>query len=100
MKRRRYFKNIVKRQLYEKTELSQRLNKIFEISFTDTTFKGLLKEIEYKLFLSSSFKSKIKNLCVISGRSKGIHKKFKISRIVLKELSGKGCFFGLKKASW
>jgi len=39
MKRRRYFQNITKRQLYKEVELNQRLNKIFNISFNNNVLK-------------------------------------------------------------
>jgi len=53
-----------------------------------------------KLFSFNYYKTQIGNFCIISGKSRGVHKKFKISRILLRELSAKGYFFGLKKASW
>ncbi|MEM8873101.1 MAG: 30S ribosomal protein S14 [Planctomycetota bacterium] len=41
-----------------------------------------------------------KNRCQITGRSRGYLRKFKISRIMLRELSLKGQIPGMKKASW
>lgn len=40
------------------------------------------------------------NRCELSGRSRGYLRKFKISRIMLRELALKGMIPGLKKASW
>ena len=40
------------------------------------------------------------NRCQITGRSKGTLRKFKISRIMLRELALAGKIPGLKKASW
>ena len=40
------------------------------------------------------------NRCQITGRSKGVLRKFKISRIMLRELALAGKIPGLKKASW
>lgn len=43
---------------------------------------------------------RIQNRCVITGRSKGVFKKFKISRIILREWALKGQLVGIKKSSW
>jgi small subunit ribosomal protein S14 len=40
------------------------------------------------------------NRCQLTGRSKGVLRKFKISRIMLRELANAGKIPGLKKASW
>lgn len=51
-------------------------------------------------FLRSNSLNKIVNYCVISGRSRGVLKNFKISRIVLREYAMKGFIIGLYKSSW
>jgi len=98
MKQRRYFKDINKRKLYKNIELTQRLLKTFSIVLNTNILKWILVENNYIKF--NCFKTKLKNFCIVSGRSKGISTKFKISRIVFREISSKGSFFGLKKASW
>ena len=40
------------------------------------------------------------NRCQLTGRSKGTLRKFKVSRIMLRELGLAGKIPGLKKASW
>lgn len=40
------------------------------------------------------------NRCELTGRSKAYLRKFKVSRIMLRELALKGMIPGLKKASW
>jgi small subunit ribosomal protein S14 len=40
------------------------------------------------------------NRCQLTGRSKGTLRKFKLSRIMLRELGNAGKIPGLKKASW
>jgi small subunit ribosomal protein S14 len=40
------------------------------------------------------------NRCELTGRSKGFLRKFKISRIMLRELALSGKIPGLRKASW
>ena len=38
--------------------------------------------------------------CEITGRSKGVYRKFRISRIMLRKLALEGKVPGLRKASW
>jgi small subunit ribosomal protein S14 len=40
------------------------------------------------------------NRCLLTGRSRGVLRKFKVSRIMLRELALAGTIPGLKKASW
>ncbi len=45
-------------------------------------------------------KIRIRNRCAITGRARGYHRKFGISRIMLRELASKGQIPGVIKASW
>ena len=45
-------------------------------------------------------KTRIRNRCELSGRSRGFHRKFKLSRIWLRLLAGTGELPGVSKASW
>lgn len=38
--------------------------------------------------------------CEITGRSKGVYRKFRVSRIVLRELALQGKIPGMRKSSW
>ena len=40
------------------------------------------------------------NRCQITGRSRGVLRRFKVSRIMLRELAHAGHIPGMKKASW
>lgn len=40
------------------------------------------------------------NRCQITGRSRGVYRKFGVSRIVLRELALQGMIPGMRKASW
>jgi small subunit ribosomal protein S14 len=44
--------------------------------------------------------TRLHNRCLLTGRSKAFLRKFKISRIMLRELALAGKIPGLKKASW
>jgi small subunit ribosomal protein S14 len=42
----------------------------------------------------------IKNYCILSGRSRGVLKDFKLSRILLRKMGAKGFLSGIRKNSW
>ena len=44
--------------------------------------------------------TRIRNLCALTGRSRSVYRKFKISRIKLRELALQGKVPGMRKASW
>ncbi|MCM3781993.1 30S ribosomal protein S14 [Neobacillus mesonae] len=44
--------------------------------------------------------TRLHNRCEVSGRPRGYLKKFKVSRIVFRELAHKGMIPGVKKSSW
>ena len=43
---------------------------------------------------------RIRNRCEISGRPRGYYRKFKISRIALRDLASQGQIPGMTKSSW
>ena len=45
-------------------------------------------------------KSKFKNYCLITGRSRAILRKFKVSRLSFRRLASIGSFDGIRKSSW
>lgn len=44
--------------------------------------------------------TRVRNRCVITGRSRGNYRKFGISRIKFRELASQGMIPGVTKASW
>ena len=48
----------------------------------------------------NSAKIRIRNRCEITGRSRGVYRKLKISRIALRELASQGKIPGMTKSSW
>jgi small subunit ribosomal protein S14 len=43
---------------------------------------------------------RVRNRCEVSGRPRGFHRKFKMSRIALRDLGSEGQVPGLVKSSW
>ena len=48
----------------------------------------------------NSAPTRIVNRCELSGRPRGYYRKFKLSRIALRDLASKGQIPGMTKASW
>ena len=48
----------------------------------------------------NSAKTRIRNRCEITGRPRGVYRKFRISRIALRDLALKGKIPGMTKSSW
>ena len=93
-------KDFNKRQLVAKNELAR------------LQYKSIIKnqslpsEMRYKYILKlnklsrNSSKTRIKNRCALTGRSRGVYSMFKLSRIKFRELASQGMVPGVKKASW
>lgn len=96
-----YLKDNKKRNLYKKIEIAQKILKMFSLYGVQKSFVTLVVN---KWFLSNSlnnhFKTRIKNYCIITGRSRSVYRKTRVSRIYFRQLGSEGLFFGLKKASW
>ena len=48
----------------------------------------------------NSARIRIRNRCEVTGRSRAVYRKLKMSRIALRELGSKGLIPGLVKSSW
>jgi small subunit ribosomal protein S14 len=44
--------------------------------------------------------TRVRNRCELTGRSRAVYRKFKMSRIMLRELANKGLIPGVTKSSW
>jgi small subunit ribosomal protein S14 len=44
--------------------------------------------------------TRLRNMCALTGRTRGVYRKLKISRIKLRDLALEGKIPGMRKASW
>lgn len=44
--------------------------------------------------------NRVRNRCEVTGRPRGYHRKFKMSRVTLRELASSGMLPGVTKSSW
>jgi small subunit ribosomal protein S14 len=93
-------KNIKQRYLFKKFEKNRLILKILSKNL------HIEKDLRWKLqqkwffFHQNSSITRIKNLCILTGRSKSIYRLFKISRIQLRNLASKGFLPGVSKYNW
>jgi small subunit ribosomal protein S14 len=44
--------------------------------------------------------TRVRNRCAVTGRARAVYRKFRLSRIMIRELGNKGLIPGLTKSSW
>ncbi len=93
-------KNIKQRYLFKDLEKRRLILKI--ISKNLNIQKDLRWKLQQKWFFfnQNSSITRIKNICVLTGRSKSVYRLFKISRIQLRKLASEGLLPGVSKYSW
>jgi small subunit ribosomal protein S14 len=58
------------------------------------------KRVFARMKREPKFSSRRRNRCQLTGRARGVYRKFGVSRIVLRELALQGMIPGMRKASW
>ncbi|MCH8165833.1 MAG: type Z 30S ribosomal protein S14 [Phycisphaerales bacterium] len=58
------------------------------------------KRVFVKMAKEPKFSTRKRNRCQITGRARGVYRKFGVSRLVLRELALRGMIPGMRKASW
>ena len=93
-------KNIKQRYLFKNFEKKRLIYKIILNNL------NLQKELRFKIkqkwyiFNRNSSLTRIKNICILTGRSRSIYRLFKISRLKLRQLASNGSLPGVSKYSW
>jgi len=72
-----------------------------QIRDKDVGFEEKMKlMIEMQGLPRDSSQSRIRNRCIVTGRSRGVYRKFGLGRNKLREYAMQGLIPGLRKASW
>ncbi len=58
------------------------------------------KRVFVNMAKEPKFSTRKRNRCQITGRARGVYRKFGVSRLVLRELALRGMIPGMRKASW
>jgi small subunit ribosomal protein S14 len=93
-------KNIKRKNLFkqykEKRKSLSRVVKDQNLSFDDR----LKAQIKLSELPRNSAENRYRNRCSLTGRPRGVHRKFSLSRISLRDLASWGYIPGLVKSSW
>ncbi len=92
----------VKRFRATKTALKEQLRKAYVAVALGKDGSDSVLRLQLKLqdLPRNSSKTRLRNRCQITGRSRGVYRKFGLGRNKLREYAMSGQIVGLKKASW
>ena len=93
-------KNEARRKLVAKTEgkLAKLKAKANDKTVDET--ERLMARLKMAELPRNGNPTRIRNRCELTGRSRGFYRKFRLSRIMLREMGNKGLIPGLTKSSW
>ena len=60
----------------------------------------LAAELKLQKLPRNGCATRVRNRCQVTGRGRGVYRKFMVSRIVLREFAHRGLIPGMTKASW
>jgi len=100
MKNRKIFKNILNRKQIKKNE-NKRLFLKYVYLHSQIECKALKVKVQFLYLVKNleSVLSKSQTICLFSGRTRGVYKQFKISRIKFREFASYGKISGVVKSS-
>ena len=92
--------NLRRRKLVQK--YSQKRQKLKKITMSKTLpmEERFFAQIKLAQLPRNSSKVRIRNRCELTGRPRGYYRRFKLSRITLRELASFGQLPGVTKSSW
>ena len=93
-------KNIKQRYLFKNLEKKRLIYKIISKSTYLEKKIRLSAQQKWFFFNQNSSLTRIKNICVLTGRTRSIYRLFRISRIQLRKLASEGSLPGISKFSW
>lgn len=93
-------KNNRRKELVKRAENKRRsLKKV--ISAKDTSMEDrIMATLKLAEMPRNTSATRIRNRCSLSGRPRGYHRKFGLSRIALRDLGSSGLIPGIIKSSW
>jgi len=93
-------KDIIKRNLFSKFEYKKRILKFMQqnMKLKNQERFGYSKALT-QLPKNSSI-TRIRNRCIITGRSRSVYRDFRLTRMQLRSLAGFGLLMGVRKSSW
>jgi small subunit ribosomal protein S14 len=83
-------------------QYAAKFEKLKEIANDETRDDGerLMARLKLAELPRNANPTRVRNRCELTGRSRAYYRKFKLSRVMLRELGNKGLIPGLTKSSW
>src|ERR1044071_9574678 len=88
-----------KKLVQKKASKSAKLKAIADDESKDDT-ERLIARLKMAELPRNGNPTRIRNRCELTGRSRAYYRKFRLSRIMLRELANKGLIPGVVKSSW
>lgn len=92
--------NIEKRKLFRRYEIKKTIYKALIKTFLVTPKDKLSLCCKLQRLPINSSLTKIRKKCILTNRSRGILKQFRLSRISFREIASQGIINGIYKSSW
>ena len=93
-------KNERRKKLVAKTAAKRAKLKAIANDQSDDETERLIARLKLAELPRNGNRTRTRNGCELTGRSRGYYPKFRLSRIMLRELGNKGLIPGLTKPSW
>jgi len=93
-------KDIIFRDTFAQLESQRNLLKSISLDQTLPYTIRTAAASDLCLLGSTGARTLVKNRCVITGRSKGVNKRFRLSRIMLRKMTSEGVLPSIQKISW
>ena len=93
-------KDLKNRKIFVKNEVKRMFFKIFFNDLQINIEMRLFFYYQFNLFVRKAAVSRIRNLCLFTGRSRAVFRVFGVYRSVLKNLITTGFLSGIRKSSW
>lgn len=71
----------------------------FFYKISNPQIKKYILNLQPQLLVNTNL-TKVRSICILTGRSRSVYRAFKMSRLKLREYANIGSFTGLSKASW
>jgi small subunit ribosomal protein S14 len=93
-------KNERRKQLVK--QYAAKFEKLKEIANDESRDDGerLMARLKMAELPRNANPTRVRNRCELTGRSRAYYRKFKLSRVMLRELANKGLIPGVTKSSW
>ena len=93
-------KNIKQRYLFKTFEKNRLVLKILSKNLNIQKILRWKLQQKWFFFHQNTSTTRIKNLCILTGRSKSVYRLFKLSRLQFRKLASNGFLPGISKYSW